>query len=94
LAPEKRLSYFHTLFILHKPFHYLNDLLGDHISSHNSSVAMQAYIQHCKDYYVGKCKANEMCGIDHKSEILLDHQDDTNFLAPNAPYNNTNEYFE
>jgi hypothetical protein len=43
---------------------------------------------------VGKCKANEMCGIDHESEILLDHPYDTNFLAPNAFYNNSDEYFE
>jgi hypothetical protein len=30
LALEKCLSYLWTLFILHKPFHYLNDLLGGH----------------------------------------------------------------
>jgi hypothetical protein len=55
---------------------------------------MQAYIEHCEDYYVGKHKANEMRGIDHKSEILLDHLDDTNFLTPNAPYYNSDEYYE
>jgi hypothetical protein len=91
LAPKKRLSCFQTLLILHKPFRYLNDLLGDHISwehafqSHNQSIAMQAYIEHCKDYNVGKHKANEMHGIDHESKILLDHLDDTNFLTPNSP---------
>jgi hypothetical protein len=72
--------------------------LGDHISweqtfqSHNQSIAMQAYKEHCEDYYVGKCKTNEMRGIDHESKILLDHLDDTNFLAPNAPYYNSDEY--
>jgi hypothetical protein len=55
---------------------------------------MQAYIEDCKDYYVGKCKTNEIHGIDHESEILLDHPNDTNFLAPNAPYYNSNEYNE
>ncbi len=55
---------------------------------------MQAYIQHCEDYYVGKRKTNEMCGIGHESEILLDHPNDTNFFAPNPPYYNNNEYFE
>jgi len=46
---------------------------------------MQASIKHCEDYYVGKRKANEMHGIDHKSKILLDHLDDTKSFAPNAP---------
>ncbi len=74
--------------------------MGDDISwehtfqSHNQSIAMQAYIQHCKDYYVGKRKTNEMSGIDHESKILLDHPNDTNFFAPNPPYYNSNEYFE
>jgi hypothetical protein len=100
LALEKCLSYFQTLLILHKPFRYLNNLLGDHISwehtfqSHNQSVAMQAYIERCKDYKVGNRKGNQMRGIDHKSEILLDHPNDTNSLAPNAPYYNSDEYCE
>jgi hypothetical protein len=55
---------------------------------------MQAYIEHCKDYNVGKRKTNEMHGINHEFEILLHHLDDTNFLAPNAPYYNRDEYFE
>jgi hypothetical protein len=44
-----------TIYI-HKPFGYLNNLLGDHISwehtfqSHNQLVAMQVYIKHRKDY--------------------------------------------
>jgi hypothetical protein len=42
----------------------------------------------------GQAKNNEMHGIYHESEILLDHPDDTNFLAPNAPYYNSDEYFE
>ncbi len=33
-----------------------------------------------------------MRGIDHESEILLDHPNDTNFLTPNVPYYNSNEY--
>jgi hypothetical protein len=41
---------------------------------------------------VGKCKANEMCGIDYKFEILLDNPDDTNYVTPNAPYYNSDEY--
>ncbi len=96
----KRFSYFYTLLVLHKPFHYLNDLLGDHISwkhtfqSHNQLVAMQACIEHCEDYYVGEHKTNAMCGIDHESKILLDHPYDTNSLTPNAPYYNNDEYFE
>jgi hypothetical protein len=39
---------------------------------------MQAYIKNGEDYYVGKQKANEMCGIDNKSKNLLDHPNDTN----------------
>jgi hypothetical protein len=35
-----------------------------------------------------------MRGTDHESEILLDHPYDTNFLAPNAPYYNNDEYYE
>jgi hypothetical protein len=74
--------------------------LGDHISwehafqSHNQLVAMQAYIEHCEDYYVGKHKTNAMCGIDPESKILLDHPYDTNSLTPNAPYYNSDVYFE
>jgi hypothetical protein len=30
---------------------------------------MQAYIENGEDYYVGKRKANEMHGIDHKSKF-------------------------
>jgi hypothetical protein len=41
-----------------------------------------------------KPKANEMCGINHESEILLDHPNGTNILTPNAPYYNNDEYFE
>jgi hypothetical protein len=55
---------------------------------------MQAYIKHCEDYYVGKWRANEMCGIDHKSKILLDHLDDTNYFALSAPCCNNDEYYE
>ncbi len=80
LGLEKHFSYFRTLLILHKRFHYLNDLLGDDIAwehafqSHNKFVAMQAYIKHCEDYNVGKWKANDMRGTDHESKILLDTQ--------------------
>jgi hypothetical protein len=87
LAPMKHFSYFYTLLVLHKPFHYLNNLSRDHISwentfqSHTQSVAMQPYIEHCKDYYVGKHKTNAMCGIDHESKILLDHPYDINSLT-------------
>ncbi len=35
-----------------------------------------------------------MHGIGHKSKILLDHLDDTNSFAPNAPSCNINEYYE
>jgi hypothetical protein len=55
--PKARVA---TLLILHKFFCYLNNLLGDHISwqhafqSHNQSIAMQAYIEHCEDYYMSK----------------------------------------
>jgi hypothetical protein len=55
---------------------------------------MQAYIENGEDYYVGKRRANEMRGIYHKSKILLDHPNDTNFFAPNVPYYNSNEYFK
>ncbi len=54
---------------------------------------MQAYIEYCKDYYVGKRITNDMCGINHKSKFLLDHPNDTNYLKPNAPYYNNDEYF-
>jgi len=60
LGLEKHFSYFRTLLMLHKRFRYLNDLLGDDIAwehafqSHNQFVAMQAYIEHCEDYNVGK----------------------------------------
>jgi hypothetical protein len=30
---------------------------------------MQAYIEHCEDYYVGKWRTNEMRGTDHESEF-------------------------
>ncbi len=94
----KCFSYLYTLLILHKPFCYLNNLLGDHISwehtfqSHNQLVAMQVYIEHCKDYYVGKHRANAMCGIGHESKILLDHPNDTNSLTPISFYYNNEEY--
>jgi hypothetical protein len=55
---------------------------------------MQAYIKHYEDYYVGKRRANEMHGISHESKILLDHLDDTNSFAPNAPCYNIKEYYE
>jgi len=35
-----------------------------------------------------------MHNIDHKYEILLDHPNDINFLAPNAPYYDNDEYYE
>jgi hypothetical protein len=35
-----------------------------------------------------------MHGIDHESEILLDHPNGTNFLTPNAPYYNSDEDYE
>jgi len=72
--------------------------LGDHISwehafqSYNQFVAMQAYIEHCQDYYVGKERVKEMHGINHESKILLDHPNDTNSLTSNAPYYNNDEY--
>ncbi len=55
---------------------------------------MQAYIEHCEDYYVGKWRTNEMRGTDHESEILFDHPYDTNSLTLNAPYYNNDEYYE
>jgi hypothetical protein len=33
-----------------------------------------------------------MHGTNHEFEILLDHPNGTNFLAPNAPYYNNDEY--
>ncbi len=45
---------------------------------------MQAYIEHCEDYYLGKRITNKMHGINHKCKVLLDHLDDTNSLTPNA----------
>ncbi len=95
LAPKKHFSYFQTLLTLHKLFCYINDLLGNHISwqhtfqSHNQFIAMQAYIEHCELAHI-----IIMCGTDHESEILLDHPYDTNYLAPNAPYYNNDEYSE
>ncbi len=55
-------------------------------------IAMQAYIENGEHYYVGKWRANEMCGIDHKSKKLLDHPNDTNSLTPFALYDNNEEY--
>jgi hypothetical protein len=68
--------------------------MGTRIQSHNQFVTMQAYIEHCEDYNAKKRKANDMHGTDHESEILLNHPNDTNFLTPNAPYYNNDEYFE
>jgi hypothetical protein len=42
----------------------------------------------------GKRRANETCGINHKSKILLDHPNGTTVFTPNAPYYNNYEYFE
>jgi len=53
---------------------------------------MQAFIENGEHYYVGKPRANEMCGIDHKSKKLLDHPNDTNSLTPIAFYYNNEEY--
>ncbi len=39
MALEKCLSYLWTLFILHKPFHYLNDLLGGHSCLHDGKTS-------------------------------------------------------
>jgi len=41
---------------------------------------------------VGKRRANEMCGIDHKSKNLLAHPNDTNSLTPIALYYNNEKY--
>jgi hypothetical protein len=35
-----------------------------------------------------------MCGIDHKSKILLDDPNYANFLTPIALYYNNEEYFK
>jgi hypothetical protein len=43
---------------------------------------------------LANAKQMRCVGIDHESKILLDHPHDTNFLAPNAPYYNSDEYFE
>jgi hypothetical protein len=40
---------------------------------------------------VGKQRANEMHGIDHEYEILLDNPNDIKFLAPNAPFYNNED---
>jgi hypothetical protein len=53
---------------------------------------MQAFIENGEHYYVGKRRANEMCGIDHKSKKLLDHPNDINSLTPIAFYYNNEEY--
>ncbi len=66
--------------------------MGTHISIIQPICSMQAYIEHCQDYYVGKQRANEMHGINHESKILLDHPNDINSLTPNAPYYNNDEY--
>lgn len=43
---------------------------------------------------MGKQKANDMHGIDHEYEILLDHPNDIKFLTANAPYYNNDECYE
>jgi hypothetical protein len=43
---------------------------------------------------VGKQKENDMHGIDHEYEILLDHLNDIKFLTSNSPYYNNDEFYE
>jgi hypothetical protein len=66
--------------------------MGTHISITQPICCHASFIKHCEDYYVGKQKANDMRGTKHGSEILLDNPNDTNSLAPNAPYYNNDEY--